>query len=320
MNSEFALIKKYFSQLTPINQSVALGIGDDAAILNLPLNKQLVVSVDTLVEGRHFFKEADAFDLGYKSLAVNLSDMAAMGAEPHCFTLALCLPEIDQTWLKPFSLGLASLAKQFNLTLIGGDTTKGPKTISIQILGFIESNQAILRQGAKVGDNLYVTGTLGDAGFALQQLLAKKKPSKEIQNRLDRPTPRVEIGLALTEIAHAMIDISDGFAADLRHLCQASQCGATIFLNQLPLSPTLQKEIAFSKDWTFPLSGGEDYELCFSADNKFHKEIQLLSSKYRVKISRVGRITKNKTVNFMQADNTRYTIKQSFGFDHFVEN
>ncbi len=319
MTPEFDLIQTYFSQLTPLNQNVTCGIGDDAAILNIPTNKQLVVSVDTLVEEIHFFKNMDPYRLGHKALAVNLSDMAAMGATPAFFTLALSLPDIDKIWLKGFSKGLADLAQQFDLSLIGGDTTKGAKTISIQIMGFVEKDQAVFRHNAQIDDDIYITGVLGDAALALQQLYAQKRPKEQLKEALEMPTPRIKIGIELTPFIHAMIDISDGLMADLGHICNASHCGATLFLEKIPLSLIMQTYIKQTQDWSLVLSGGEDYELCFSAPSKYRQRIQHISQQYHIPINRIGIIKKNKKIDIVRADKTYYTQIHT-GYDHFKKN
>lgn len=262
---EFDLIRRYFTSLG-VAEGVALGVGDDGAVLDIPPGHQLVSVVDTLVAGVHFPEDTTPFDIGYRALAVNLSDLAAMGAEPRWFTLALTLPKVDETWLAGFAAGLRNLADRFGLALVGGDTTRGPLTITVQAEGLVPSGQALKRSGARPGDGIYVTGTLGDAaaGLALHQgSLQADDAADFLRGRFFRPEPRVQTGLALRGLATACIDVSDGLLQDLGHVLAASGVGARLDLACLPLSPALQtlprKEVL---EWT--LSGGDDYELCFT--------------------------------------------------------
>jgi thiamine-monophosphate kinase len=278
-HSEFSLIKQYFEQITAERSDVILGIGDDCALLQCPEGQQLAVSIDTLVEGTHFFPDVDPESLGHKSLAVGLSDLAAMGATPAWFTLALTLPKVESQWLAAFSKGLANLAKRHNIALVGGDTTQGSLSISIQVHGFVKAGEALRRDGAKKGDLIYVTGCLGDAGAALalkQGKLSKSTLSEgDIQflcQRLERPSPRVEIGQTLVDIASAAIDISDGLVADLGHILQKSGVGGRLELDLLPLSPVLSKLTAKAEH--LALYAGDDYELCFTVSAEYDALIQ----------------------------------------------
>ncbi len=256
--SEFKLIQRFFANSGTHRADVRVGVGDDCAVLHLPAGKELVVSMDTLVEGVHFFKNADPESLGHKSLAVNLSDLAAMGAEPAWATLALTLPSVDEGWLEAFCRGFSSLAATHNVQLIGGDTTQGPLNITIQAHGFVDPGAALRRDGAQLGDLIYVTGTLGDAGLALQATERTRLPLS-IQSRLDRPTPRLTEGQALVGLASAAIDISDGLISDLGHICDASGVGATLYVKDLPCSQAVRDYIKVSDDWALPLSTGDDY-------------------------------------------------------------
>lgn len=267
---EFDLIHQYFSQGFPNRPDVKLGIGDDGAVCQIPSGMQLVVSVDTLVEGKHFPVNTSAQNIGYKSLAVNLSDMAAMGAVPSWMTLALSLPNPTHAWLTDFRQGLLELAEDMQVSLIGGDTTASEKyiTITLQIMGFVPLNSAIQRKGAMIGDKIYVTGTLGDAGLGLASLQnwVELAPSakKFVEKRLNRPIPRVKEGQALRNVATSMIDISDGLLSDLSHITEANALGATLHLSQLPLSNVLQENLPRETAWNLALSAGDDYELCFT--------------------------------------------------------
>ncbi|MDO9371443.1 MAG: thiamine-phosphate kinase [Gammaproteobacteria bacterium] len=267
--TEFSIIERYFAQPAAMRDpDVVLGIGDDAALLHVPEGMELAVATDTLVEGVHFSPHTKPGDIGYKALAVNLSDMAAMGAEPRWATLALTLPQADESWLADFSAGFFALASEYRIQLIGGDTTRGPLSITVQILGLVPAGTALRRSGAHAGDLIYVTGTLGDAGLGLrvlqQPLELSAQHAAHVMQRLNRPQPRVTEGIALRGIASAAIDVSDGLGADLGHILQASGAGARINLSTLPLSAAVADYVNHSGDWCMPLCAGDDYELCFT--------------------------------------------------------
>lgn len=275
--SEFDLIKRYFarseiSQIQGQYTSSILGIGDDCALFEIPSNMQLAQSLDTLVEGVHFPSECDPFSLGYRALAVNLSDIAAMGAEPHSFILGLTLPQVSEHWLKDFSAGLSLIAQRFNVPLIGGDTTKGPLTLSIQVQGLVPKGQALLRSGAQPGDLIYVTGTLGDAAGALPYVLNGDTPetcdNKNLKYLLKRywyPSPRLFAGQWLRRAgATSTLDISDGLLGDIRHILKASNVGAEISPELIPRSEALGQFHDQDTALTLALTGGDDYELCFT--------------------------------------------------------
>jgi thiamine-monophosphate kinase len=264
--AEFDLIRRYFAVHKPQHRFTQLGIGDDCALLNLPADYQLAVTADTMVENVHFFADVEPELLGHKLLAVNLSDLAAMGAEPFAVTLALTLPKIDHSWLQAFSQGFIQLAQQHQVDLIGGDTTSGPLTLTVQAMGAVPKGKALLRSNAKVGDFIYVTGQLGDAGLGLKikQGYICDNPAPALA-RFNQPQPRVAQGLALRDVAHACIDISDGLAADLGHILEKSAVGASLDWDKLPLSAEVQRYIQQSGDWQLPLVAGDDYELCFTA-------------------------------------------------------
>jgi len=276
--SEFDLIREFFSQGLAHRDDVALGIGDDAALVNVPANHQLVMSLDTLVAGVHFPIDTSAEDIGYKLLAVNLSDMAAMGADPSWLLLGLTLPKADETWLHGFCTGLAELAAQHQVSLIGGDTTHGPLTISAQLNGLVPQGRALKRSGAQVGDLIFVTGQLGDAGLGLKLLLGddglglSQAQQNYFTGRLNRPTPRVAAGLALRDLASAAIDISDGLLADLGHVVTASEVSAAIHLEQLPVAE--EAKALEARWWRLPLTAGDDYELCFTTPESMRNEVE----------------------------------------------
>ncbi len=246
---------------------MSLGVGDDAALLNIPPGQQLVVTTDILVSGVHFLPDVDPVSLGHKALAVNLSDLAAMGADPAWFTLNLVLPEPDEDWLRGFCDGLYALARRYEIQLVGGDTSRGPLAVAIHACGFVPRGQALTRAGAKPGDRIFVTGTLGDAALALAHSLGERKlPQADfaaVQDRLDRPMPRIEQGRALRGVATAAIDISDGLVADLGHILEASGVAAEIRLDRIPLSPVYRSHLPVL-GWEGALAVGDDYELCFT--------------------------------------------------------
>ena len=258
---EFELIRTQFAPLAPNAAGVRLGIGDDAALLAVPADQELVVTTDTSVAGRHFPLDTPAYDVGWKSLAVNLSDLAAMGAEPRWFTLALTLESASLAWVQDFAAGLRDLAQRHRVALVGGDTTRGPLSITITAMGVVPAARALRRDGAKAGDAVCVTGTLGDAALALR-LGAGADPA--LRARLDRPEPRVTAGQRLRGIAHAAIDLSDGLAGDLSHVLRASHLGARIEAERLPASPPFLQQWQRSGESRLALQarGGDDYELC----------------------------------------------------------
>lgn len=264
--SEFGLIQRFFTQQKITHRSTALGIGDDCALLDIPDGYQLAITADTMVENVHFFAGTDPQALGHKLLAVNLSDLASMGAQPLSVTLALTLPNADENWLAEFAKGFLDLAAQFDVDLIGGDTTSGALTLTVQAMGLVPRGQALLRSGAQVGDGIYLSGNIGDAGLGLKILQGYHCATPETAlARFHRPLPRVEIGLAIRHIATACIDLSDGLAGDLGHILNRSQqVGACLDWDALPLSEEVKHYIQATGDWQMPLVAGDDYELCFT--------------------------------------------------------
>jgi thiamine-monophosphate kinase len=263
---EFSIIKRFFVHETK-RRDVILGSGDDAAILEIPDNHQLVISTDTLVAGIHFFESVHPLDLGHKVLAANLSDIAAMGAQPAWVTMAMTLPHIDESWLQAFAQGFFALADSYQVELIGGDLTRGPLTITCGIHGFVPKNQALRRDKARVGDLIGVTGNLGDAGFALSILQESFNTDLETQlqvlPKLLRPEPRIQQGVYLRDLAHAAIDVSDGLLADLGHLLEQSHVGACVSVENIPFSPAL-RGLPREQALHYALNSGDDYELCFT--------------------------------------------------------
>lgn len=306
--SEFELIRKYFSKSTN-KPEIICGIGDDAAVVAVPHGMELVISMDTLISGVHFPVTCSPQDIGYKALAVNLSDMAAMGADPRWITLALTMPENDETWLGKFMDGFNELAQQFNLDLIGGDLTRGPLTITIQVHGFNITGKSIYRCGAQTGDLIYVSGTLGDAGLALRlledQSLLKNRHHEYLMQRLNRPVPRIHLGMNLRDIASSAIDISDGLLADLAHILTASHTGAIVNVDQIPLSDAL-KEYEAGNVLDFVLTSGDDYELCFTVPPARRSNIDQMNSGDCKPVC-IGYVIDKPGIQWLQADNQPYT-------------
>ncbi len=327
MPGEFELIERYFRTGFPVREDVLVGIGDDAACLAPPSGDRLLVTaVDTLVEGVHFPPGFDAADLGYRALAVNLSDLAAMGADPAWMTLALTLPEADEAWLDAFAGGLREAADPWQVALVGGDTTRGPLTVTIQLLGTVPAGQVIRRFGARAGDGVHVTGTLGDAAMGLLCLQRgiEGLAAEYCRQRFARPEPRLALGHALRGLASAMIDVSDGLLADLGHLLDASGVGATIETARVPRSDAFRDCLAAlpESDRTgavnFPLAGGDDYELCFTVPPEHEAEVCCIAERLDVPVSRIGRIEAVQGLRVMD-EAGKYVHLNTIGYDHFGE-
>ena len=281
---EFELISRYFTEQIVNRKDVYLGIGDDCALVTPGERQHIAVTTDTLVAGVHFPLNTSARAIGHKSIAVNLSDLAAMGAEPSWISLAITLPEIHESWIDEFCTGVFDLCEFYNVQLIGGDTTQGPLSITVTAQGQIPFEKHISRSGARAGDWLYVTGEIGCAALALQHIQGKVKVASKhqtnIQKRLDFPTAQVLAGQALREYATSAIDLSDGLIADLGHICKASGVGANIVLDALPISLALSDTLGLESAYDLALKGGDDYELLFSVaeDNKVGMETALANS------------------------------------------
>jgi thiamine-monophosphate kinase len=263
--TEFSLIHRYFTRQMVHNPSTRLGIGDDCALLAIPEGYELAITTDTMVENVHFFAGADPGQLGHKLLAVNLSDLASMGAKPVSVTLALTLPKVDEDWLTAFARGFLALAERYSVDLIGGDTTSGPLTLTVQAMGLVPKGQALRRSSAQPGDFVYLTGNIGDAGLGLKitQGYHCNRPEAALK-RFNQPDPACAAGIALRGIANACIDISDGLAGDLGHILEQSHVGACVDWDALPLSDAVADYIEATGDWSMPLIAGDDYELCFT--------------------------------------------------------
>ena len=311
--AEFDLIER-IRQRTPARADVVLGIGDDAALVQVPAGRQLVVCADTLNEGVHFPVGTAAADIGWKALAVNLSDLAAMGAEPAWCTLSLSLPSPDAAWLDGFLDGFLALAMQHGVALVGGDTTRGPLSVSVTAHGFVEPGRALLRGGARAGEDLWVSGTLGDAAAALA-LLEQGAPGA-LRARLDRPTPRVALGRVLPGLATAAVDVSDGLLADLGHVCRASGVGAEVELDRLPTSDALRDPFAPEHRPALQATGGDDYELCFTAPPDRADAIRAAADAAATPVTCVGRIVPGHAVTARGADGRPWVPARS-GYEHF---
>lgn len=319
--SEFALIARYFAGSTRSRPDVVLGIGDDGALLQPPGGQQLVVTMDTLVADVHFFAEAAPESIGHKALAVNLSDLAAMGADPAWATLALTLPTVDEAWLARFCQGWFALAERYAVQLVGGDMTHGPTlSITVQAHGWVPAGQALRRDGARPGDGVYVTGTLGDAGLALAaaqgRVALATAERAAVQRRLDWPEPRIRQGLALRGLASAAIDLSDGLAQDLGHILQRSGGGARLEMAGLPLSSVLRRQLAAEPAWTLALTGGDDYELCFTVPPERETRLRQLAAEWDCAITRIGVITAEPGLRLIRADGAPFLLART-GYDHF---
>jgi thiamine-monophosphate kinase len=314
---EFDLIRRYFTR--PAKRAdVALGIGDDAALLNVPAGQTLVVAVDTLVAGRHFLDAAPARSVGHRALAVNLSDLAAMGATPAWATLSLTLPAVDEAWLAEFSAGFFSLADMHHIELVGGDTTAGPLTISVQVLGTAPPGQALRRSGARVGDRLLVSGTLGDAAAGLELLRGRADPSAAAQwliARHEYPTPRVGLGLAVRPWASGAMDLSDGLVGDLKKLADASGVCAVVDLDRLPLSPALLSYAGPSRTREMALGGGDDYELLLSVPPVRLDALRAAAGKLAVNLTEIGHICSGAGVTWSMNGAEFFPISR--GYEHF---
>ncbi|STY63495.1 thiamine-phosphate kinase [Mannheimia haemolytica] len=322
---EFDIIERYFNaSQRPPRKDVLLSIGDDCALTSLKPNQQLAITTDTLVCGTHFLPTISPADLAYKSVATNLSDLAAMGAEPAWISLALTLPEINHDWLAEFSEHFFEILDHYNVDLIGGDTTCGPLSLTITAQGIVPQDRGLFRHNAKVGDWIYVSGTLGDSAGGLQLLLNRqseqvnwnKEQSYLIQRHL-RPTPRVLLGLTIASIANAAIDISDGLLSDLSHILKRSDCGAVLNLENFPLSDALLSCYSRTESEYFALNGGEDYELCFTVPNDNKAKLDKALANIGVTYTCIGQIRSAKEGLTLLRHNQPVTLPSQRGYDHF---
>jgi thiamine-monophosphate kinase len=319
---EFEIIRTYFATQPETRADVVLGIGDDAALLRVPLGHELVATTDTLVAGVHFLADTDPADLGYRALAVNLSDLAAMGAEPAWATLSLTLPDAEPRWLEGFCRGFYELSREFGVQLVGGNLAHGPLNITVGAYGHVPVDTALRRDGAGVGDAIYVTGVLGDAALALNHVLGRQLLDAvafaSVRARLVRPHPRVAEGLRLRGIASAAIDISDGLLADLGHVLAASGVGARIELSRLPVSDVYRGEFARA-GWEPALTQGDDYELCFSVPPGRVAALEALTPMLGCRITRIGEAVSEAGLTVLDASGHRYVARHA-GYDHFTQH
>lgn len=321
--SEFELIQRYFARNQPTSSAVTLGIGDDAAILQLPVGELLVVSVDTMVAGTHFLADTPAELIAQRALGAAVSDLAAMAARPLWYTLALTLPDVSESWLEAFAVALAQRSAELGIILVGGDTTRGPLSLTLTVQGSVQPGLALQRKGAQVGDIIAVTGTLGDSRAGLESLLHPQKATMAdldwLRQRFYRPEPRLQLAQQLAPLAHCAIDISDGLMADLGHLLQASQLGAELELTALPLSPALKnfsQDQQRLRDWA--LSGGEDFELCLTIPAANWAQAQALAASLAIPLTDVGRIIAAPTLCLLdEGQPVPLSQVHQGGYDHF---
>jgi len=307
--SEFALIQRFFTKQSIVNSSTRVGIGDDCALLSIPDGYELAITTDTMVENVHFFQGADPRQLGHKLLAVNLSDLAGMGAKPLSVTLALTVPRVDEAWLSAFATGFLTLAERYGVDLIGGDTTAGALTLTVQALGLVPRGQALTRSAAQVGDFIYLSGNIGDAGLGLK--IIQGYPCTDPDNALkqfNQPEPACDIGQKLCGVANACIDISDGLSSDLGHILQQSHVGACLFWDELPLSTAVLTYISDTGDWLLPLVAGDDYQLCFTV--RPEKAAQVPDSCQKIGIIEAERGLRLNKAGIIQLLETK-------GYEHF---
>lgn len=319
---EFEMIKRFFTEQVIKRKDVLLGIGDDCAIVSPSERQNIAITTDTLVAGVHFPHETSARAIGHKSIAVNLSDLAAMGAEPTWISLAITLPEADLQWVEEFCIGVFELCEFYNVQLIGGDTTQGPLSITVTAQGLVPKNKHLSRSGAKAGDWIYVTGEIGDAALALKHIFNEVVVESDylecVRKRLDYPRPRVLAGQALREYASSAIDLSDGLLADLGHICAASHVGANIVLDDLPISNALRDTVGLEKACEIALAGGDDYELLFTVceDNKVGMETALANTGNT--ITCIGQI--NRSEKITSTLNSKSVPIRAKSFEHFASS
>lgn len=317
MPSEFELIARHFTR--PARRAL-LAVGDDAALVRGAAGKALAVSVDMLVADTHFFADAEPRKLGHKALAVNLSDMAAMGAVPRWALLALALPAADSAWLRRFAAGFFALARAHEVDLIGGDTTRGPLNVSVTVIGEVPPRKAMRRDAARPGDDVWVSGVLGEAALGVAHRRGRVRltaaEARRCMRRLDQPQPRVALGIALRGVARAAIDVSDGLAADLGHICERSQLGADVHVERVPRSPLLDRLADRTLALEALLAGGDDYELCFTAPARSRPAIEAIGQRLGVTLTRIGVMRRGRGVRVLGSGGARLRLG-SRGFDHF---
>ncbi len=319
--SEKALIHKYFSRHQSACENVEVSIGDDAAIICPPKNSNLVVTTDTLNSGVHFYPDCKPEHLGHKALAVNLSDIAAMGGKPLWATLCLSLPDINHEWLDSFSNSFYALADQYNIKLVGGDMVKGPLSITIQIIGSLQHEHALLHRNAKIGDLIYVSGYLGDAALGLKLIKDNNihLPAQDKEyflNKINAPMPRLDISEKIRTYAHAAVDTSDGFIIDLKRITDASAKGAEIILEKIPISPAMNNLVNHDNDVKELLTGGEDYELIFTIDKKDKHKLESYIESENIVLTEIGEIVNGSGISIVN-NGIEIQLPKNIGYDHF---
>ncbi len=314
---EFELIQEFFTRDPIPARGTSVAVGDDCALVRVEPSTDLAITVDTLVSGVHFLPDTDPHLLGYKALAVNLSDLAAMAAEPRWCTLALTLPSVEREWLKAFSAGFFELAEKYQIELIGGDTTRGPLAITIQAMGQCPSGMALRRSGARPGDLIYVSGPIGSAGFGLKMQQGEIKSDSACMRALLKPEPQLELAIALRGIASACIDVSDGLLSDLGHILTSSEVGGEIQINQIPFDPFVEAYLKQSADYHFALTAGDDYELCFTVPPEMKERLTERTKTLGLEIYEVGRITSQRGLDVRFIDGTVMPPPKHSGFQHF---
>lgn len=317
---EFDIIERFFDQKSYQRKDVVLGVGDDCAITRVPEGLSLAITTDTLVNGVHFPIDTPPEAVAHKALAVNLSDLAAMGAEPAWFSLSLSLPDVDENWLEAFSRSLFELSQYYSIQLIGGDTVQGPMAITITAQGFVPNDGPLTRSGAKPGDLIYVTGSLGDAGVGLDIHQGKRTANEQcanfLINRLHYPAPRLLAGTALRRIASSCIDLSDGVAKDIQHIIKRSDCGARIQVDKLPLSIALKEAVDAQEAYSYALSAGDDYELMFTVSEENKGTLDIALANANISATCIGHITGAKGKLELRFEDEAYEPLRS-GFEHF---
>lgn len=317
---EFDIIDNYFLSRSFQRKDVQIGIGDDCAVTTVPEGQQLVTTTDTLLEGVHFPVATSGRAVAHKAVAVNLSDLASMGAEPAWISLSLSLPEVDKAWLNDFSTCLQELTEYYSVQLIGGDTVQGPLAVTITAQGFVPTGQALTRSRAKPGDWIYVTGTLGDAGLGLKlsqdDAAIDNQYKSFLLDRFNFPTPRLLVGTTLRRIAHSCIDVSDGVLSDLKHILYASQCGATLQLEKLPLSEAMRESVSQEEAIEYALTAGDDYELLFTLSEEQKGNVEVALANCNVSATCIGQITGNAEKLELKLGDKQY-ILSSEGYQHF---
>lgn len=326
--SEKDIVARYFSRHAG-DTGVDVGVGDDAAVVTPPEGTKMVVTTDTLNEGIHFHADHSPGHLGHKALAASLSDLASMGAAPLWATINLSLPNVDHQWLEGFAHGLYSLAERYDVKIIGGDTVKGRLSVSLQAIGYLKGDEVLTRAGAKPDDLIYVSGTVGDAamGLTLQPALRREQAQDEGMSRVDvdyftarfhRPEPRVALGMEIVKYARAAIDVSDGLLMDLRRLLSASGTGAVIDVGRLPLSSAMRRRFEGARDWSVPLTGGEDYELVFTADKGQADKIRQVGNDVDCPVTEIGWVVEGRAEIVLMRDGDPMPLPDRLGFDHFA--